>query len=179
MPELEDNAYWPRNFQRNQAFLAPGQHAYNTQLNPQQEMQFRQWLAQNNVPFDPNQKVSDYDMRGFWAALQSGNPVARQAIDPNDQKMHYPDYWKTPYSATFSNESQWANPKTAPRWNGDQYALPSGQVLWDDKAQKWVGPDAPWSPDLNALRLRAQQNQQMMQKMQTVPAGAGQLGSVP
>lgn len=167
MPELEDPAYWSRNFQRNQAWVAQGQHVYNTPLQPAQEQQFRQWLAQNQVPFDPNTQVSDYDMRGYWLALQQGDPVAQQAIDPNDQRMHFPDRWKTPYSATFSNESQWADPTKAPTWRGDQYTLPNGQVLWDDKQQKWLGPDAPWSPDLNQLRMNAERNKMMMQQMRS------------
>lgn len=145
MPELEDPQYWQRNFQRNQAWLRPGKHVYSTPLQPAQEFQFRQWLRQNKVPFDPSLPTSDYDMRGFWSALQRGDPVAKSAVDPNDNLTHYPDYWKTPYSPTFSAESQWANPQVAPRWTGDLYHLPDGQVLWNDKLQQWTGPNAPWS----------------------------------
>lgn len=145
MPELEDPAYWDENYKRNEKWVTPGQHVYNTPLNPMEEYAFRLWLKQNNVPFDPSSSVSDYDMRGFWKGLITGNPMARSAIDPNDKRLHYPDYWKTPYAATFSNESQWANPKSAPRWIGDDYVEPDGTVLWDDKKQQWVGPNPPWS----------------------------------
>lgn len=114
---------------------APGS-SYNTQLDPGQEQFFRQWLMHNNVPFNPNATApQDYDMRGFYQALQQGNPRAQSAIDPNDSRMHYPDFWKTPLHQTFSNESQWA-PATAPQWTpNDQLAAPNGQVLFDDRNQ--------------------------------------------
>lgn len=80
------------------------------------------------------QEGRDYDMRGFWKALQAGDPLAQAAIDPNDQRMHYPDYWKTPYHETFSAESQWADPKKAPSWNDkDQLVMPDGTVIFDDR----------------------------------------------
>lgn len=111
----------------------PGQ--FNTSLPFLQEMQFRQWLQNNKVPFDPEAKVSDYDMRGFYQAMQSGSPMARSAINPNDNQMHYPDYWKTPLHQTFSNESQWAGPNT-PGWiNDSQLASPGGRILHDERAQ--------------------------------------------
>lgn len=76
-------------------------------------------------------------MRGFWTALQQGKPIATTAIDPNDKRIHYPDYWKTPLHQTFSAESQWANPARAPAWNDrDQLVLPNGQVIYDDRAQQ-------------------------------------------
>lgn len=124
-------------FQRNSAWVRPGQFNYNTQLAQPEEVAFRSWLQKNNVPFNLQQGVTDYDMRGFYKALMSGDPRAKSAVDPNDSRMHYPDYWKTPYHATFSNESQWADPAKAPRWNEkDQLVLPDGTVLFDDRAQK-------------------------------------------
>jgi hypothetical protein len=122
---------------RNSAWTKPGVNSYNTVLTPQEELGFRQWLQMNKVPFNLNEQIQDYDMRGFYKALMAGNPIAKGAIDPNDQRMHYPDYWKTPYHQTFSNESQWADPAKAPRWNEkDQLVLPDGTVLFDDRAPK-------------------------------------------
>ncbi len=113
--------------------LAP---SFNTNLNPMDEFQFRDWVQQNNVPFDPNASQSDYDMRGFWQAGRQGNPQASTAINPNDGLMHYPDYWKTPLHQSFSNESQWA-PPGAPQWvNDSQLASPNGRVVYDEKAPK-------------------------------------------
>jgi hypothetical protein len=116
-------------------YVRPGKHVYNTQLPADAEAKFRAWTTQNGVPFNPDAPVSDYDMRGFWKALQSGDPKASSAVDPNDNRLHYPDYWKTPYHATFSNESQWATPD-APRWNDkDQLIDKSGKVIFDDRAR--------------------------------------------
>lgn len=96
-------------------------------------MQFLQWLQQNKVPFDPKAQQSDYDMRGFFRGMQQGNPMAATAVNPNDNLMHYPDYWKTPSHQTFSAESQWADP-SAPQWvNDSQLAAPSGKVVFDEK----------------------------------------------
>ena len=140
------------NYQRNMPFVKPGASDFQTQLSPQQEDQFRRWVQKNNVPFNPNSKgPTDYDMRGYWKASQDPSQWAQlqksgaipsdiqpagTRVDPNDGKPHFPDYWKTPYHETFSNESQWANPKTAPRWNNkDQLVTPDGKVLFDDRKQ--------------------------------------------
>lgn len=107
---------------------------YNTQLSPLDEMAYRQWVQQNGVPTNPDAEgLQDYDMRGFYQALQQGNPKAKSAVDPNDTKMHYPDFWKTPAHETFSNESQWASPN-APAWNeADQLVRPNGRIVFDDR----------------------------------------------
>jgi len=121
-----------RFYARNQQWVRPGEHVYNTPLNPQQESAFRLWTAQNKVPFDTYAPVSDYDMRGFWKGLQSGDPMAAIAVNPNDNRIHYPDYWKTPYHQSFSEHSQWATPD-APRWLPDGKLVDSeGRVLFDE-----------------------------------------------
>lgn len=134
------SAYMPPmdpTFLRNSQWVQPGNHTYNTPLSAANETAFRSWLSDNNVPFNPNATgPQDYDMRGFWQALQSGDPKAVSAVDPNDNQLHYPDYWKTPYHQTFSNESQWATPN-APRWNNeDQLIDQNGNVLFDDRARE-------------------------------------------
>ncbi len=107
--------------------------SYNTALDPGQEAFFRLWAAHNKVPFNPDATApQDYDMRGFYQGLQQGNPKARAAIDPNDARLHYPDYWKTPLHETFSNESQWA-PAEAPQWTPDDQLAQGGRVLFDDR----------------------------------------------
>lgn len=116
---------------------------FNTQLDPLQEMAFRQWLQTNKVPFDPNAQQSDYDMRGFYQGMQQGHPLAQTAINPNDQQMHYPDYWKTPSHQSFSSESQWATPDTSSWINDSQLATPGGRIVFDEKN--------PLSPLIKAL----------------------------
>jgi len=127
-------------YERNTQWLKPGEHSYNTDLGAD-EQEFRSWVQQNRVPFDPSAEISDYDMRGFYKALKSGDEKAKSAVDPNDQQLHYPDYWKTPYHQTFSAESQWADPQKAPKWNDkDQLVAPDGTVLFDDRAPKSTDP---------------------------------------
>lgn len=139
----EDTDY----FSRNQQWVKPGSNGFSTDLG-QEEPQFRQWVQQNKVLFDLESKFpQDYDMRGFYKALKSGDPRASSAIDPNDSRIHYPDYWKTPYHETFSSESQWATPD-APAWNDkDQLVAKDGTVVFDDRAQKVVADDQPNSID--------------------------------
>ena len=138
------------NFERNKAWLKPGASDFTTDLGSK-EPQFRQWVKDNKVPFDPNAKgPQDYDMRGFWQGLQSGDEHAKSAIDPNDNKLHYPDYWKTPYHETFSSESQWAAPN-APKWNQqDQLIDQTGKVIYDDRAPKPGNAPEPTTPDFAA-----------------------------
>ena len=121
-----------QNLARNQAYAKPG--PYLTALPPEQEAQFQAWVKTNNVNWKPGDQ--DYDMRGFWLAQQQGDPLAKSAIDPNDKSLHYPDAFKTPYAATFSNESRYALP-VAPQWKGDQYVLPNGHVQYDDVTGQW------------------------------------------
>ena len=114
-------------------YAKPGK--YNTDLGaPDAELKFQQWVKQNNIPFDPAAPVSDYDMRGFYQALQAGDPKAKEAFNANDGQMHFPDYWKTPYHESFSNESQWADTSKAPKWNDkDQLVTPDGKVVFDER----------------------------------------------
>jgi hypothetical protein len=126
-----------QNMARNKRWARPGK--YNTELTPREEAAFRKWISEGKVPFDPEAEVSDYDMRGFWRALQGGDPRARSAIDPHDKRTHYPDFWKTPYAATFSDQSQWAVPGKTPMWQGDLYMHPNGAVIYDDNQGRWYG----------------------------------------
>ena len=155
-------------YERNQQWLAPGEHQYNTDLGDK-EAAFQDWVKQNNVPFDPSTQNSDYDMRGFYKALQEGDPKAKEAVNPNDNQMHFPDYWKTPYHESFSDESQWADPKKAPKWNEqDQLVAPDGKVVFDEKAraierqQKKQEQNAKLIMALKALMARVKQPAQQV-----------------
>ena len=110
---------------------------YNTPLPVLDEMSFRNWVQGNQIPFNVNAPgASDYDMRGYWQGLQNGNPMARPSeINPNDNRPHFTDYYKTPLHQTFSAESQWAGP-SAPTWiNDSQLAAPNGRILVDERNQ--------------------------------------------
>lgn len=108
--------------------------SYDTALSPADEMMFRQWVQSNRVPFNANAAgPTDYDMRGYWRDLQNGAPMARPSqINPNDNRPHFTDYYKTPLHQSFSAESQWATPST-PRWINDHQLAQGGRVLFDEK----------------------------------------------
>jgi hypothetical protein len=134
-------------FDRNKQWLAKGNQTYNTQLSPDEEKQFRSWLTEK-IPegtndyrgeFKADDQITDYDMRGFWKAKMAGDPRATEAVSPVDQTVHRSDYWKTPYDATFSRESQWADPRKAPAWYGNKLVLPNGTVIFDEQAQHAAG----------------------------------------
>lgn len=117
---------------------------YSTGLTPAEEQLFQAWVGKNNVPFR-DEPQSDYDMRGYYRGLLSGDPRAVSAVDPNDTRMHYPDVWKTPYHETFSRESQWAAPN-APTWNENDQLMLGGKVLFDDRAPGFVPQVQGWFP---------------------------------
>lgn len=122
---------------RNQQYVASGVSPkdYATYLPADEEQLFRDWVAQNNVPYDfANEGIQDYDMRGYWQGMRAGDPRAFTGINPNDQQLHFTDYWKTPYHKTFSEESRFAGPN-APHWEGSQLVAPDGTVLYDEAEQ--------------------------------------------
>lgn len=108
--------------------------SYNTPLNQLDEMAFRQWTQDNGVPFNHAAPVTDYDLRGYWLAKQRGQPMATPTeINPNDNRPHFTDYYKTPMHQSFSRGSQWASPN-APDWiNDHQLANESGRIIFDER----------------------------------------------
>jgi len=117
---------------QNQQYARPG--PYGTMLMPSEEVGFRNWLQAGNVPFNTSAGVGqDYDMRGFYQAMQQRDPLATSAFNQNDQSLHYPDFWKTPYHRSFSSGSQWALPG-APSWNRqDQLVDRRGNIVFDER----------------------------------------------
>jgi len=111
--------------QRNRSYARPG--PYVTRLKPDQEAAFQQWVQENQVPFDPADQTPDYDMRGYFAAMQAGDEEAQQAGN-----MHFPDRWKTPFHESFSNESMYAT-RGAPRWVNGALVDKTGRVIFRDR----------------------------------------------
>ena len=141
-PDGEQQNALAANYARNAAYANPNQApsqpgAYMTPLDPIQEIAFRQWLASTRARFDPNAQISDYDMRGFYQALQNGDPRARTGINPIDNQLHYTDTFKTPYHRSFSNESQYATPM-APEWNDNHQLIQpmNGAVVFDERKRR-------------------------------------------
>lgn len=109
------------------------QQMFDTKLDPGDELRYQSWVDENNLQsrgIDPMTYTGgDYDMRGYWQALQEKDPRAVQSLNPNDKMMHFPDVWKKPSHETFSDQSIYAMgpyKKYAGKWNGDIYE-PSAQ----------------------------------------------------
>jgi hypothetical protein len=130
----------------NQQWAKPG--PYVTVLPPTDEAKFQKWVRTNNVPFDPSPKA-DYDMRGYWKAMTSGDPNAAQQRSAFDGTMHFPDTYKTPYHKTFSGESQYATPG-APAWQGDRLVDQKGNVIADETP----APPPPPPPPVGRYKTR-------------------------
>ena len=67
---------------------------YNTRLSPLEEKAYNTWVAQNNRGND----VYDYDLRGAWKELMSGQMTQAE-------NGHLGDKYKKPNHPTFSDES--------------------------------------------------------------------------
>lgn len=127
--QAEGPSQYQAAYKRNRPFAKPGPYA--TLLSPQEEILFRAWVAKNSVPFNPKAKVADYDMRGFWQAMQTG-------LQPRwQQGHHFPDTWKTPYDTSFSNESMYATKQNPFVWQGQNLVdRRSGRPLFQGKPEE-------------------------------------------
>lgn len=133
---------------------AAGPRPYQTKLPPEQEREFRLWLSVSKAPFDPSPKA-DYDMRGYWRALRTGDPRAATATSPGDKQTHYPDTWKTPYHKTFSNESIYAPPGlVAPRWIGGVLVSSEGRIIADERSADERSAEEEGAPAATPSRAR-------------------------
>ena len=140
MPNVElmsDNLAMARQYGDRWSKHASASVNHWTALDPDKEQQFRKWVQEKQVPFDPEEKASDYDMRGFWQDMQAGNERAQSSIDPYDGRLHFGDHYKTPLHRTYSNESRGALP-TAPKWSEDGRYLVDhqGQTVFDAVAEE-------------------------------------------
>lgn len=122
---------------------------YETWLSPEEEEQYRAWVLQNSLlerGIDPKSyNGQDYDMRGFYRGLQQKDPRAISGINPVDNELHFPDVWKKPSHAGFSNQSIYSggnNAKYAGSWEGEVYtpsAQRFGMSLLDELARRNQG----------------------------------------
>lgn len=140
------------NLARNSKYLKPGvstQTDFRTKLSPEAEKKFQAYLKDHSDPKDLGRADgADYDMRGWWAAAQRGDPRATLITSPDDGLKHRSDWWKTPYHQSFSVDSQWAN-HDAPRWHGSQLVDSTGAVVHDDAA-----PPADDTPEAQKAAMR-------------------------
>ena len=133
-------------------YAKPG--GYTTNLSPDEEAQFQNWVSSTKVPWQDS-PTSDYDMRGYWKAQQAGDANAKTQINAVDNKPHYPDTYKTPFHNTFSNESQYALP-TAGHWQGQNFISPAT-------------PDPSWEPFSESPNISASAQSQAFMPRQAQP----------
>lgn len=117
-PKLYSQAY-----KQNAPFAVKG--PYQTPLAPHEEQEFQQWVSTHNVPFDPNAKHTDYDMRGYWKA--TGGKGWKEG-------EHFPDTFKTPLDTSFSAQSKYATPNNPLEWKGEKLVnTDTGQTVFGPK----------------------------------------------
>jgi hypothetical protein len=128
-----------------QGFKWPGSKPYTTPLSGQDESKFRNWIAGQDVDFNPNDPKSDYDMRGFWKDKVKDSPSGPiSGTQMKSDGMHFPDTYKTPYHQSASNESIYM-PSDAPQWQGTDdsgYKLidKGGNTVFDESNIKTLSP---------------------------------------
>lgn len=84
-----------------------------TKLSPEDETKFRGW-ADAWTGGTTDQQLQDYDLRGAWQGVMSGE------IKPGENK-HLPDKFKKPNHITFSDDSQYATQDMDPgKWREDE-----------------------------------------------------------
>jgi hypothetical protein len=139
-PDFYDQAH-----AHNSPFATAG--PYLTVLTGPQETDYRAWVTANNVPTDPDEDPSDYDMRGFYVASMIDNTVPDWTGPP----AHFPDTWKTPYDTSFSAESQYATAScpfhwvTDPEWGDLLLDGRNGQIVFSENPRAGVTRPKPSS----------------------------------
>lgn len=93
--------------------MAKPSEKHNTYLPPEDEIAFQKW-AGNRIG-----DTQDYDLRGYYAAVQGRVPVG---------DAHLPDTYKKPNHPTFSNESQYHGTATG-AFGGQWYPTPGGYAF--------------------------------------------------
>lgn len=67
---------------------------YNTELSPEEEIEYKEWATKNNRLND----IYDYDIKGAWKEIKAGTMS-------EDERKHLGDKYKKPNHPTFSNQS--------------------------------------------------------------------------
>lgn len=96
---------------------------YLTQLTSNEQPKYEAWL--NSIgrgtdsgygPYSGPNAI--YDMPGYWRDVASQGQN-RTAVNPADEKLHFPDTYKTPYEPGFSAESKYATKDNPYKWYGE------------------------------------------------------------
>ena len=111
---------------------------YHTPLNPINEALYQDYAKRNGFhPEDPT-----YDGRGWYMAYMDpkdpNHDLTTTQVNPNDHRVHYSDYWKTPLHPSFSMQSKYWTPEMGYRqWSGSDASMNplrdlTGNVLYDE-----------------------------------------------
>lgn len=146
---------------------------YNTQLTPEDEQNFQEWMThiQKSYGRNPLEELAVYDLRGYWK-----NTPPEEAERWARGEAHAPDTWKKPSHETFSNESIYST-KERPggTWAGDKF-VPSPNI------ERLVA-ERPGAEDISRMKaveqeaLNAQEfpiGEQMDKPIGTVRRGAAE-----
>lgn len=99
---------------------------YNTELTPDEERLFNQWLAleSSSRGKDMTLDMQDYDLKGYWKSLREA--LLRGESQAQDSRGHMTDKYKKPNHPTFSDGSQyngadspWGVPLIGGHWSPD------------------------------------------------------------
>lgn len=152
--------------------VAGATQPFRTQLKPADEAEFQAWLQAARIPY-ADTPTADYDMRGLFAGIRSGDKDAKTAVNKKDGKIHFPDKWKTPFHDSFSDRSIYAQPDAgAPSWRGDLLVAPNGRVVADERAPPFLAPVAP--PNLSTPA--GAREAPAFAQQQAAAAGGGMVG---
>lgn len=88
---------------RSEGLLVGAFPQYETPLGSE-EPQYQQWAHTNGVGIDPT-----YDYRGYWQALQAGDPRSAVRLDANGG-TRLPDAWHTPLHPEWNTNSIFQHP---------------------------------------------------------------------
>jgi hypothetical protein len=106
----------------------PADNKYDTQLSPAEEARFNLWIRNQYPGRNLDELTSDYDLRGAWREIESGDIEF-------DERGHLPDKYKKPNHITFSDQSMYHSEQTpGGRWieyKPDGKDLKGNSTRWD------------------------------------------------
>ena len=113
---------------------------YTTQLNPNEQAAFNNWVSdmRSKGAIHANDQFQDYDMQGYWK-----NEVLNNTNLANgNAQAHFTDKYKMPNHPTFSNESMYYNTANSPyagSWQGENFVSPVNPQAEQQKTNAVVG----------------------------------------
>lgn len=124
------------------------QQQETTQLTPDEEAKFEQWVQANKIT-DVDDPESHYDYRGYWKDVASkGKDQTQMQADGR----HFPDTYKQHGHPTFSVESKYSKgPEDGGHWEGETFIPPTvehtpGSAMATLVGGSFIGALDAWTP---------------------------------